>query len=84
LIRNPAILDARSRGMLEGVLARFADLRTVYQYRERLQAVWNRSAASHEMLLQALQDWCQQAEATGVKALEDFAQRLKGYSMNPA
>ncbi|MGW8311439.1 MAG: DesA family fatty acid desaturase [Thiogranum sp.] len=84
LIRNPAILDARSRGLLEGVLARFSNLRTVYQYRERLQGIWNRSASSHELLLQALQEWCQQAEATGVKALEDFAQRLKGYSLQSA
>ena len=47
-------------------------------------AVWNRSAASHEALLKALQDWCQQAEATGVRALQEFSQRLKGYSLQPA
>ena len=35
----------------------------------------------NEKLLQALQEWCQQAEATGVQALEEFAQRLKGYSL---
>ncbi len=84
LVRNPAIMDARSRGLLEGVLERFANLRTVYQYRERLQGIWNRSASSHEHLLQALQEWCQQAEATGVHALQQFARRLKGYSLQPA
>jgi stearoyl-CoA desaturase (delta-9 desaturase) len=83
LVRNPAIMDARSRGLLEGVLERFAAVRTAYQYRERLQNIWNRSAASHELLLQALQEWCQQAEATGVQALQDFAQRLKGYTLQP-
>ena len=81
LVRNPALMDERSRGMLEGVLERFANLRTVYQYRARLQAIWSRSAASHENLLQALQEWCQQAEATGVQALQEFARRLKGYSL---
>ena len=84
LIRHPAILDARSRSMLEGVLERFATLRTVYQYREQLQGIWNRSAASHEHLVQALQDWCQRAEATGVQALQEFARRLKGYSLQTA
>lgn len=83
LVRHPAILDARSRGILEGVLERFATLRTVYQYRERLRGIWSRSATSHEHLLAALQDWCQQAEATGVLALEQFARRLKGYSLQP-
>jgi stearoyl-CoA desaturase (delta-9 desaturase) len=84
LVRNPAIMDATSRGILESVLDRFSTLRTVYQYRERLQGIWSRSATSHEHLLQALQEWCQQAEATGVQALQDFAQRLKGYSLQPS
>ncbi len=83
LVRNPAIMDPKSQSVLEGVLERFSTIRTVYQFRERLQGIWNRSAASHEHLLQALQEWCQQAEATGVQALQDFAQRLKGYSLQP-
>jgi stearoyl-CoA desaturase (delta-9 desaturase) len=84
LVRNPAIMDAKSRGVLEGVLEGFSTLRTVYQYRERLQGIWSRSAASHDHLLMALQEWCQQAEATGVKALQDFAHRLKSYSLQSA
>ena len=83
LVRNPEAMDDTSRGVLEGVLERFANLRTVYQYRQRLQDIWNRSATSHENLMQALQEWCQQAEATGVQALQDFAQRLRGYSLQP-
>ncbi len=84
LVRDPDTMDARSRSLLEGVLGRFADLRTAYQYRERLQQIWNRSATSHDVLLKALQDWCQQAEATGVSALQEFSLRLKGYSLQAA
>ncbi len=84
LVRNRETMDDNSRGVLDGVLEKFTNLRIVYQYRLRLQAIWNRSATSHEHLLQALQEWCQQAEATGVQALEEFAQRLKGYSLQPA
>ncbi len=84
LVRDPETMDAYSRGLLEGILHRFADLRIAYQYRQQLQQVWDRSAASHDALLKALQDWCQQAEATGIKVLEEFAQRLKGYSLQAA
>ena len=84
LVRNPQMMDDRSRGMLEAALDRFAALRTAYQFRERLQAIWDRSATSHDKLLQALQEWCQQAEATGVEALEAFARRLRGYSLQGA
>jgi stearoyl-CoA desaturase (delta-9 desaturase) len=84
LVRDPDMLDENSRGILEGALARFSRLRTAYQFRERLQAIWDRSAASHEHLLLALQEWCQQAEGTGIAALEEFARRLRGYSLRPA
>jgi stearoyl-CoA desaturase (delta-9 desaturase) len=31
--------------------------------------------------LQALQEWCRQAEQSGIKVLEDFALSLRGYSL---
>jgi len=37
-----------------------------------------------EKLMQALQDWCAQAEASGVRALQEFARSLRGYSLKPA
>ncbi|MGD2073543.1 MAG: fatty acid desaturase [Gammaproteobacteria bacterium] len=84
LVRSPQMMDDYSRGVLEAALERFAALRTCYLFRERLQEIWNRSATSHDKLLQALQDWCQQAESTGVEALQSFARRLRGYSLQGA
>ena len=57
-------------------------LQTVYDYRARLQAIWD-NAASNDKLLKALQEWCTQAEASGINALQDFAIRLRGYSLQP-
>ena len=51
----------------------------VYQFRENLQAIWGRSTASQKELLDALQEWCQQAEATGIDVLRHFSARLKTY-----
>jgi stearoyl-CoA desaturase (delta-9 desaturase) len=84
VVRSPQLMDDASRGVLEAVLLRFSTLRTCYQFRERLQEIWGRSATSHDKLLQALQEWCQQAEATGVEALQCFARQLRGYSLQPA
>jgi stearoyl-CoA desaturase (delta-9 desaturase) len=77
-------LDAAARRRLEQVLAQSQKLETVYQFRERLRELWERSAPSQDALLKALQEWCQQAEATGIHALESFARRLRGYSLQPA
>ena len=34
----------------------------------------------HETL-HALQAWCHEAEASGIRALQEFSARLKGYSL---
>ncbi len=84
LTRKAALVDRRARGRLEQILERFANLRTVYEYRQKLQQVWSRKATSQESLLMALQDWCRDAEATGIQALQDFARNLSRYSLQPA
>jgi Fatty-acid desaturase len=80
LVREPSLMTAETRKQLENVLKRSQSLQTVYQFKLRLQELWNRSAASHENLLNALQEWCTQAEATGIAALEEFARSLRGYA----
>ena len=61
------------------VLENFQSLRVIYQFRIKLQDIWARSTASQKELLDALQEWCQQAEATGIETLRRFAARLKTY-----
>ncbi|MGB5179243.1 MAG: fatty acid desaturase [Gammaproteobacteria bacterium] len=84
LVRDTSLINGQARERLDQVLARFNDLKTVYQYRQQLQSVWTRKAASQEALRKALQEWCQQAEQTGITALQDFSRHLRGYSLQPA
>jgi stearoyl-CoA desaturase (delta-9 desaturase) len=84
LTREAAIIDQRGRGRLDEILQHFANLRIVYEYRQQLQEVWSRKATSQEGLLMALQDWCRDAEATGIQALQDFARNLSRYSLQTA
>ncbi|MGR6036166.1 MAG: DesA/ISL3 alpha bundle tail domain-containing protein, partial [Candidatus Nitrosoglobus sp.] len=53
----------------------------VYRFRQQLQEIWSRAWSSQEAILQALQEWCRQAEQSGIKALEDFALSLRSYSL---
>lgn len=84
LVREPTLIDAASRERLSKALERSDALHTVYTMKEKLQSIWARSAATHEQLLHALEDWCRQAEATGIQALRDFSAKLRTYSMQPA
>jgi stearoyl-CoA desaturase (delta-9 desaturase) len=72
-------LDAVGRQRLQEILQQSQVLQTVHQYRHRLKAIWERTASNQEALLESLQAWCREAEATGIQALEDFSRSLRGY-----
>jgi len=84
LTRETSLIDEAARQRLDSLLEQFSNLRVVYHYRQQLQSVWARKATSQESLIKALQDWCLQAEATGISSLEAFARRLRGYSLQAA
>ncbi|MDX1519325.1 MAG: fatty acid desaturase [Gammaproteobacteria bacterium] len=77
-------LDRESRHHLESLLHQNETMKIVYEFRQNLQTLWQSGTASQEALLKDLQDWCQQAEESGIEALEEFVQVLRGYSMQPA
>jgi len=56
-------------------------LRSAYHFREQLILIWSQTTASQKELLDALQEWCAEAEATGIQKLQDFVSYLKGYSI---
>jgi len=82
--REISLLDESARARLSELLNSNQALRTVYEYRERLQKLWESSTASNERLVQNFKDWCAQAEATGIQSLQEFAARLRRYSLQPA
>lgn len=84
LVRHHVLLDEPSRQRLESVLAQNETLKVVYEFSLRLQTIWQQKTASQEALMQSLQDWCQHAEQTGIEALQQFAQTLKAYRLQPA
>ncbi|MEO0576226.1 MAG: fatty acid desaturase [Pseudomonadota bacterium] len=85
LIRQPALLDSKAKERLERILEDSTALRTVHEFRDRLQALWKSGATiSNERLLEQLREWCAEAEASGVRALQEFADRIRGYAMAQA
>ena len=68
--------------MLEAVKQRPL-LAKVCDFRARLAAVLERGNGSGEAMLANLQEWCREAEASGIRTLQDFAVRLRGYALVP-
>jgi stearoyl-CoA desaturase (delta-9 desaturase) len=65
---------------LATVLGKSRALHTVYSMRRELMALWERSTVSREQLVRRLQDWCQRAEASGIRPLVEFSKRLRRYA----
>jgi len=84
LVREPVLLDNSAQSTLKELLANNQALHTVHEFRERLRVLWNGTHMSNENLLQHLKDWIAQAEASGIKGLQDFAASLRGYALHAA
>lgn len=82
LVRQPALLEPGSDDRLRELLESSQSLKTVHEFRERLRTLWDgASLISNERLIAQLKEWCQQAEASGVRRLQEFAATLRGYTM---
>lgn len=79
ILREETALDVRRRRDLEAVLRSNATLRTIYDFKLRLKALWTQQAKTQQELLARLQAWCADAEASGIAALEEFARQLRAY-----
>jgi stearoyl-CoA desaturase (delta-9 desaturase) len=82
LIRHPALLAEQAHRSLKDLLEHHKELKTVHEFRERLTQLWN--DANQARAVQQLREWCAQAEASGIRALREFAARLPAYARAPA
>ncbi len=80
LNKEPAELAAEDRAALDGLLGKSERLQTVYRMRQDLAAIWSRSTATREQLLEQLQAWCKRAEDSGIRSLQEFSVRLRRYA----
>ncbi len=84
LSRETSLLGNQQQERIERMLDHSQALKVIYEKRLALQQIWGRTSANGHDMLQALRDWCQQAEASGIKALQEFAATLRTYSLQPA
>ena len=77
-------LDEHSRQKMQALVEHRPTLRTVCDFRSKLAVVLERNSGGAEAMMNGLQDWCREAEASGIAALVAFSTRLRGYALAPA
>lgn len=78
--REPGKLELSQKQQLVELFQHSKALETMHQMRVELGAIWERSHATRDQLLHQLQDWCNRAEASKIKALQEFSLRLRSYA----
>ncbi len=77
---DKAALPAAELERRETVIQNSTVFATVYNMRDELAALWQRSSSSKEQLVKQLEDWCHRAESSGIEALGKFSRRLRSYA----
>ena len=77
-------LSPESREQLQRWIAERPRINTLIEYRARLAEVLESRSHDASEKLKRLQAWCAEAEASGVRALQEYSARLKGYALLPA
>ncbi len=81
LVDDGRWLKPDAREQLQQWVQQRPRIKALVEHRARLAAVLE--ARSHDAAerLHQLQAWCQEAEASGIRALQEYSMRLKGYAL---
>ena len=80
MTREDIRLDDKAIATINEATSQSQTLATVYEFKQRLKELWINTAQNHTKRVQRLQNWCTEAEKTGIAALQDFASYLRGYT----
>jgi stearoyl-CoA desaturase (delta-9 desaturase) len=81
LVVRPAKLDDAAAVRLARLLDDNQALNRVHELRERLAQIWEQANVSNDRLVEDLKQWCAEAESSGIRCLEEFSERLRGYML---
>jgi stearoyl-CoA desaturase (delta-9 desaturase) len=83
LVREDLDLDDSQRKAVDETLSTNQALRAVVDFKEQLKSLMQPNVQDGTRLAR-LQEWCSDAESTGIDSLREFAMRLRGYSQRMA
>ena len=84
LVDDGRWLSPEAREQMQQWIAQRPRISTLVEYRRRLAAVLEARTSNAGEALQNLQAWCREAEASGIRALQEYSARLKGYTLQTA
>ena len=84
LKRHPSLLKQDDLERINVALSHSEKLKQAYHFRDRLNQIWSKTYSSNQELIASFQEWCHQAEKTGIETLQRFVTHLKAYRLKPS
>lgn len=81
LVDDGRWLSPDAREQLQRWVSQRPRIRTLVEYRASLAALLEARSNDASERLKQLQAWCHEAEASGIRVLQDYSARLKGYAL---
>ncbi|MCP4877651.1 MAG: acyl-CoA desaturase [Gammaproteobacteria bacterium] len=81
ITREGIPVDSTSAETIDRVLLQDETLATIYRFKQQLKEVWSRGSKDEPGRVERLRAWCAASEQSGIRALEEFAVYLRGYSL---
>ncbi len=74
-------LDDEAKELFKEYINTSPTIETIIKYRDELKEIWEAKGKTTEQMIEALKEWCQNAEKSGVKVLQEYAQKLQTYRL---
>lgn len=84
LSRDESLLSEKSIKQRDQLLGSHDMLSEIYQKKQELMDIWAKRSKGGEELLNALKQWCHEAEQSGIEYLKEFSEQLKLYTLKAA
>ncbi|MDX1802988.1 MAG: fatty acid desaturase [Alcanivorax sp.] len=81
LHRDHSLIKPRHQQRLQTLTDNNETLAAIYQFRLRLQDIWSQTSRNSSEMLEALEQWYQDARESGIRALQEFAEQLASYRL---
>lgn len=81
MIREDILGDSRAYAALNEALQQSQALETVYHFKLQLKELWANTANDGTKRLERLRIWCTEAELSGIEALQEFSDLIRGYTL---
>jgi len=77
-------LDDEAKELFKQYIHTSPTIETIIKYRDELKSIWESNGKTSEQMIEAIKNWCQRAEKSGVKVLQDYARTLQTYRLKGA